>query len=63
MFLRSGGGGMRSGGLGTSIVSPFGRANTGSGGVNPVGLARGEKYMASLVQEDLLCDGREPVEV
>ena len=52
MFLILRGGGMHGEGLGNYLVSVFGRVNTGYGGGTLVGLAGGEKDVASMELED-----------
>ena len=63
MFLRSVGGVICGGGLENSVLSALGRANAGSGDGIMVGLEGGDKDVASLVQEDLMCNIRKPVEL
>ena len=64
--LRSGGGGLLGGVLGTSFVS----ARESKIGVNEghilwtlFSLIVGDTYVAALEQEDVMCNGKEPVEV
>ena len=63
MFLISGGSGLCGGVLGTSVAYALGRINTGYRGVIMVELSGGEKDVASLCQEDFMCNRRELVEV
>ena len=61
--MRSVDGVIRGVGLENYVVSALGRANAGSGYGTMVGLEVGDKDVASLGQEELMCNIRKPVEV
>ena len=63
MLLISVDDGLPGGGLGNSIASALVRVNTASGFGTMVVLSGREKYVASLGQDDLMCNGRELVEL
>ena len=65
-FLRSRGGGLLGGGLGTSFVSMHGRKLVIKKlyvGSTMVGISGGETVVALMGQTYVMCDGKEPAEV